>query len=90
MSQPGADRYILFCDPMFVPAFVLSQPTFWDRPLFHINLQKNSIDIPVLKSFCQKSLHVCVATSVSIRTNFRPDLISFPVHRTPLSRCPSG
>ena len=24
---PGADRYI-FCGPMFVPAFVLSQPNF--------------------------------------------------------------
>ena len=24
----GADRYILFCGPMFVPASVLSQPNF--------------------------------------------------------------
>ena len=31
-------------------------------------------------------MHVCVATSVSIRANFKPDFISFPVHRTPLSR----
>ena len=30
-------------------------------------------------------MHVCVATSVSIRTNLKPDLISFPVHITLLS-----
>ena len=27
-DNPGADRYILFPDPMFVPAFILSQPSF--------------------------------------------------------------
>ena len=27
-SHPGADRYVLFCGPMFVPAFALSQPDF--------------------------------------------------------------
>ena len=36
--------------------------------------------------FLERSLRVCVATSVSIRTNFKPDFISFPVHITPLSR----
>ena len=47
----GADRYILFCGPMFVPEFVLSQPTFWDRPLFRRNLQKNNTDIPMFGLF---------------------------------------
>ena len=28
------------------------------------------------------SLDVCVATFASIQTNFKPDLISFPVHIT--------
>ena len=32
------------------------------------------------------SLYVCAATSVFIRNNFKPRLISFPVHITPLSR----
>ena len=52
---------MLFCGPVFVPAFALYQPnfkvnkpTFWDkvnkptfgdRPLFRRNLQKNNIDI---------------------------------------------
>ena len=36
--------------------------------------------------FLETSLRVCVATSVSIRTNFKPDFISFPVHITSLSR----
>ena len=27
-SPAGADRYMLFCGPMFVPAIVLSQPNF--------------------------------------------------------------
>ena len=27
-DRTGEDRYILFCAPMFVPAFVLSQPNF--------------------------------------------------------------
>ena len=27
-AEPGVDRYIQFCGPMFVPAFVLSQPNF--------------------------------------------------------------
>ena len=57
-SQPGADVYILFCGPMFVPAFVLSQPsfkvnkpTFWDRSLCRRNLQKNNIDVPMFIFF---------------------------------------
>ena len=35
--------------------------------------------------FLKRSLHVCVATSVSIRTNFKLDLICFPVHIASLS-----
>ena len=59
---------------------------FWDRPLFHRNSQKNNIDIPMFRFFLERSLHACVAMCVSIQTNFKPDLISFPVHITPLSR----
>ena len=28
LQEPGADRYILFCGPMFVSALTLSQPNF--------------------------------------------------------------
>ena len=28
ITSSGADRYILFCGPIFVPAFVSSQPNF--------------------------------------------------------------
>ena len=52
------DKYVLFCGPMFAPAVDLSQPDFkvkqahlWDRPLFHRNLQKNNIDIPMFIFF---------------------------------------
>ena len=53
--------------------------TFWDRPLFHRDLQNDTIDLPMF------SLHACVTTSVSIRSNFKPDLFFFCAHRTLLS-----
>ena len=49
---------------------------FWDRPLFY-RIYKRTILIPQCSGFFLKnSLHVSVAMSVSIRTNFKPDLIS--------------
>ena len=35
--------------------------------------------------FLKMSFHVCIATSVSIQTNFKPELTSYPVHMIPLS-----
>ena len=35
--------------------------------------------------FLKRSLHVFVAKSGFIRTNFKPDLLSFPAHITPSS-----
>ena len=65
---------------MFGPVIILSQPnsrlnkpTFWDRSLFRRSLQNNNIDPPMFNFF----LHVCVATYVSIRSNFKPDSIFF-------------
>ena len=46
---------------------------------------KDNIDIPVFIYFLKRSLHVCVATSVFIRSNFKTDLLYFPVHITPSS-----
>ena len=40
----------------------------------------------MFRAFPERSLHARVAMSVSIRNNFKQDLISFPVHITPLSR----
>ena len=49
--------------------------------------KKKSIDIPLLSFFfLEKSLHVCVPTSVTFLTNFKPDSISFPAHITMFSR----
>ena len=65
-----ADRYILFCGLMFVPAFVLNQPSlnvkrahFWEKSSFRRNLQKNNIDIAILRFFLERSWHVCVLHS---------------------------
>ena len=74
---------------MFVPAFVLNQPSFkvkrahfWEKPSFRRNLLKNNIDIAIFRFFLKGAgMYV-----FSIRANFKPDFISFPVHRTPLSR----
>ena len=75
---------------MFVPAFVLSQPNFKVNKapdLYLTEIYKRTILIFKRSGFVLKgSLHVCVARFVSIRTNFKPDLISFTVYIIPLSR----
>ena len=54
------------------------------QKLLKKNLQGGRLD-PLDTGRVKRSLHICVSTSVSIRTNFKSDLISFHVHITPLS-----
>ena len=89
LFRAGADRYVLFCGPMFVPALVPSQPdykpTIWGRSLYFTEIYERTMLFQCSILFLRRSLHVCVATSVSIRTNFKSNLIYFPAHTKSLS-----
>ena len=69
-----------YCCPMFVLVFVLSEPNFSDicahfgTDVYFAEIHKTT----TLISQC--CLRVCVATSVLIQSNFKPDLICFTTH----------
>ena len=96
-TNPGADRYVSFCGSMFfVPALILRQPNFKAKssmPTFRTDLYFTEIH-KITISTCQCSafflteacMYVCLAISVSIKSNFKPDLIFFSTHTTLLSR----